>query len=166
MGCVASSLTYLSVCREKEKERRRWPAFRPPTPRPCMRSKRLRYAMNRTSTSLGIVASSQLQWAQFFISFSSPAYTHASGSRGDISDQSTHISSIFTALRAVKETEECDESHVDLNILLSTGMMTAYALADRSMFLFLVLWHGLLLFAFRNEHNLYHSWIDCWTTWR
>jgi hypothetical protein len=34
--------------------------------------------------------------------------------RGDISGQSTRFSSAYTALRAVKETQEGDESHVDL----------------------------------------------------
>jgi len=70
--------------------------------------------MNHTSTSPGSVTSPQLQWAHFFIAFSSPGCTHATGSRGDISGTSTHISSTYTALRAVKKTEECDESHVDL----------------------------------------------------
>jgi len=70
--------------------------------------------MNRTSTSHGYLASPQLQWAQFFIAFSSPGCTHATGSRGDISDQYTHFSSTYTALCTVKETVECDESQVDL----------------------------------------------------
>jgi len=34
--------------------------------------------------------------------------------RGDVSGQLTRISPSNTALRAVKETEECDEWHVDL----------------------------------------------------
>jgi hypothetical protein len=77
------------------------PVFRPPT-RPCVLSKRLRSTMNRKSTSPGSVASSQLQWAQFFITFSSPGCTHATGSRGYISDQYTHFLSIYTALRGSK----------------------------------------------------------------
>ena len=71
--------------------------------------------MNRTATSFDSAASPQLQRAQFFIAFSSPGYTHAAGSRGDISGQSTRFSFTYTALRAVKETaEKCDESHGDL----------------------------------------------------
>ena len=34
--------------------------------------------------------------------------------RGDITGQLTRFFTTYTALRAVKETEECDESHVDL----------------------------------------------------
>ena len=56
------------------------PAF-PPQTRPCVRSKRLRSAMNRTFTSPGSVVSPQSQRAQFSIAFILPGSTHTAGSR-------------------------------------------------------------------------------------
>ena len=56
------------------------PAF-PPRTRPWVRSKRLRSAMSCTLTSLNIVVSPELQWAQFSIAFILPGGTHAAGSR-------------------------------------------------------------------------------------
>ena len=54
-------------------------------------SKRMRSAINRTSTSPDSVASPQLQCAQFFIVFSSLRCHHAAGSSGDILGQWTHF---------------------------------------------------------------------------
>ena len=57
--------------------RRLDPAFSPQTG-PCARSKGLRSAMKRTSTSPDSLASPSLQPAQFSIAFISPGRTHAS----------------------------------------------------------------------------------------
>ena len=56
------------------------PAF-PPQTRPCVRSKRLRSAMNRTLTSLDRLVSPHSQRAQFSIAFILPGSTHATGLR-------------------------------------------------------------------------------------
>ena len=56
------------------------PAFLPQI-RPCVRSKRLRSAMNRTLTSPDSVVNPQSQQAQFSIAFILPGSTHAAGSR-------------------------------------------------------------------------------------
>ena len=56
------------------------PAF-PPQTRPCVRSKRLRSAMNRTLTSPDSVVSPQSLRAQFSIALILPGSTHAAGSR-------------------------------------------------------------------------------------
>ena len=69
--------------------------------------------MNRTLTSTDSVVSPHSQRAQFSIACILPGSTHAARSRCDISGQSTRFSTANTALRAVKETEEHDESHVD-----------------------------------------------------
>ena len=55
------------------------PAF-PPQVRPCVRSKRLRSAMNRTLTSPDSVVSPQSQRAQFSIAFILPGNTDAARS--------------------------------------------------------------------------------------
>ena len=87
------------------------PAF-PPLPRPCVQSKRLRSTMNCTLTSPDSVISPQSQRAQFSIAFTLPE-TPTPPDRVGISGQSTRFSTTNTALRAVKETQEHDESQVD-----------------------------------------------------
>ena len=73
--------------------------------------------MNRLLTSPDSVVSPQSQRAQFSIAFILPRSTHAPRptppDHGDISGHSTRLSNTYTALRAVKEAEEHDESHVD-----------------------------------------------------
>ena len=68
--------------------------------------------MNRTLTSPDSVVSPQSQRAQFSIAFILPGST-TPPDQGDISVQSTRFSTTNTALRAVKEAEERNESHVD-----------------------------------------------------
>ena len=72
--------------------------------------------MNRTLTSPSIVASPSLQRAYFFIALlrlahlEAPTPLHRGESSGDLTD----FSSTNGALRAVKGTQEGDESQVDL----------------------------------------------------
>jgi len=73
-----------------------------------VRPKRLRSAINRTLTSSYGVASPQLQRAQFSIAFILHGSTHAD--QGDTSGNTTRFSTANTALRAVKEAVERDES--------------------------------------------------------
>ena len=69
--------------------------------------------MNRTWTSPDIVVSPRYNEGSF-----SSRLTHLKAptplDRGGISGDLTEFSSIYTALRAVKGTEEGNESHVDL----------------------------------------------------
>jgi hypothetical protein len=70
--------------------------------------------MNRTLTSPDVVASRQLQSTRLFISFilrKAPT----SLDRGDISGDLTDFFSINGPLRAVKGTEDRNESHFDFN---------------------------------------------------
>ena len=84
--------------------------------------------MNRTLTSLDSEVSPQSQRAQFSIAFILPGSTHAAGSdQGEISGQSTRFSTTNTALRAVKEAEEHDESMVDFIRLCVKSPVTASA---------------------------------------
>ena len=83
--------------------------------------------MNRTLTSPDIVVSPRSQRAQFSIAFILPGSTHAAGSMCDISGQSTRFSTANTALHAIKETEEHDESHVDLNRQCGKSPLTTSA---------------------------------------
>ena len=69
--------------------------------------------MNRTLTSHDSVVSLQLQQASFLVAFVL-TWRHQRRRNGDISGQLTRFSTSYTALRAVKETEKFDESHVDL----------------------------------------------------
>ena len=68
--------------------------------------------MDRTLTSSDSVASAQLQRAQFSIAFTC-LEAPTPPDRGDISGVLSDFSTTNTALRAVKETKEHDESHVD-----------------------------------------------------
>jgi hypothetical protein len=70
--------------------------------------------MHRTLTSPSIVPTPPLQQAQFFIELNSPGSNHAAGDRGVFSCDLTDFSSTNGALRAVKETQDCNESHDDL----------------------------------------------------
>jgi hypothetical protein len=70
--------------------------------------------MNRTLTSPDSVVSSSLQRAQFFIALNLPGSNRAAGDRGGISGDLTDFFSTNEALRAVQETQEGDESHIDL----------------------------------------------------
>ena len=83
--------------------------------------------MNRTLTSTDSVVSPHSQRAQFSIAFILPGSTHAAGSRGDISGQSTRFSTTNTALLAVKEAKEHDESHVDFTRQCGKSSLTASA---------------------------------------
>ena len=69
--------------------------------------------MKRTLTSPDSVASPSLQPVQFSIVFTSPGKPTPLN-RGGISGDLTRLFSTKTVLRGVKETEECDEAHVDL----------------------------------------------------
>ena len=87
------------------------PAF-PPRTRLCERSKRLRSTMNRTLTSRDsvVIPSHNDRSSPLRLScLEAPTPPD----RGDISGQSTSFYTTNTALRAVKEAEEHDESHVD-----------------------------------------------------
>ena len=84
--------------------------------------------MTRTLTSPGSVVSPQLKCAQFSIAFILPGSTHAAESRCGISGQSTRFSTTNTALRAVKETEKHDESHVDFTRQCGKSLVTMSAL--------------------------------------
>ena len=68
--------------------------------------------MNRTLTSPDIVVSPQSQRAQFLIAFNLPGSTHA-GIEVRFQVSRPRFSTTNTALRAVKEAKEHDESHVD-----------------------------------------------------
>ena len=69
--------------------------------------------MNRTTTSPNILVG-----PRYYEHSSSTRLSHLEAptplNRGDISGQSTRFSSAYTALRAVKEIQEENESHVDL----------------------------------------------------
>ena len=67
--------------------------------------------MNRTLTSLGIVARPSLHSSSSRLThLEAPTPLHRGESSGDLTD----FSSTYGALRAVKGTQEGDESHVDL----------------------------------------------------
>jgi len=70
--------------------------------------------MKRTMTLPGSVVSPPLQQTQFFITLISTGSNHAAGDRGVFSCDLTDFSSTNGALRAVKETQDCNESHDDL----------------------------------------------------
>jgi hypothetical protein len=85
--------------------------------------------MNRTLTTPDSVASRSYNERSFSMSLSC-LESPAPPDRGDISGQLTSFSTTKTALRAVKETEECDESHVDLTRQCDKSAVTMSAVSN------------------------------------